>query len=195
MDLADPPTGRFGDRWLGTAAEGTVEVSFVDGPDDGLPQEAWGFTVPGDLDPQETACELLDATNSVDHPVPFTLETTRSDSSWGTDGARWTVVLNIATTAIAPATLTVELLTELIRQRGRRDSQTLTGPEARQQARAVVAQRYGGRPDDYRVSTEQERPADGGWAVDLGGPADVRYTVDLGLEPELPQAYRIRRRA
>jgi hypothetical protein len=190
MDLADPPTEMLGERWFPDASGGAVEVSFVDGPAD-RPEEVWGFAVPGDLDPQETARELLDATNPPDHPIPFAVSTRRRDCSWAAEESGWSVGLTIAVTAIAPATMTVELLTELIRQRGRRDPRRLSLPEARERAGLVTAGRYGGRPDDYQI--DEERPAADGWAVDLRGPTDDRYTVDLGLQPELPGVYRIRR--
>ncbi len=197
MDSVDRPEGIFGDRRFADAASGTVEVGFVEDSDGHRPQEVWGFAVPGDLDPDETAREVLIAVDPAGLGVPFVVEARRTYYSWGVEGASWTVVLNVAVTAIAstPAQMISDLLIDLIRQRGRRDTarQALSLQEAGQRARWLVSRRYGGPDQEYQVLADDERPADGGWTIDLGAPDGTRYVVDLGLADGLPDSHRIRR--
>jgi hypothetical protein len=198
MGFSDRPEGIFDERRFADAASGTVEVGFVKDSDGHRPREVWGFAVPGDLDPDETGREILLAVDPASLGVSFVMETRRSYYSWGVEGASWTVVLNVAESAIttAPAQMIGDLMLDLVQQRGQPNTTRRPLPlqDASERACWLVSRRYGGPEQEYQVLADQRREAEGGWSIELGAPDGTRYDVDLGLAAGFPYSHRIRRR-
>ena len=129
--------------------------------------------------------------------TPFILDVKRAHFSWGADAATWQIIASFAAGVMVELTGPPlrDAISDLFRQLSQKHgpSAALEMGDALSRARLVVADRYGGEAESYRLLGEEEDRQKGSWIVRLQGADGERYTVEVGVVDGRPETQRVRR--